>query len=542
MTIVDRPCDTQLVGQPMPARFAAFEEVVRPFTTSSRGITFTDELAGRKVSYRDLANLAAAGAARLRRWGVGPNSLVAMTVTNDLASIIALLSIWACGATVVSLPPVPRRASEWYSRQFGPTLDRMGCGFLIEGDDGAPGAFGGDQLRKMPRQALADSSGGRVADPETAAPDIALIQFTSGSVGSPKGVAIASTALASHLAAIISTLRFDGEADRIASWLPLYHDMGLILMFGLALATRADVVLAQPSTFATWPASWLTMLSQHRATVTAAPDFGYRLTATVPYPDGLDLSSVRVALSGAERLHWQTLVDFQATAEPMGLHWEAICPSYGLAEATVGVTHTPLGRGPLQGPGGHVSVGGPAPGVALTAPAGEAPGPIRVRGASLFSGYHTDRGFEPLAHGEWFDTGDAGFVHDGELYVLGRRDEVLTVAGRNVFAEDVESVAQDACGQRIGACAAFRNLTATGRFALLAEANPRVVKGQAAVGELAHLLQSAVVRTLGTRPTPVLVARLGVIPRTTSGKVRRAQCRLLYDNGEFGRGLLAELT
>ncbi len=181
------------------------------------------------------------------------------------------------------------------------------------------------------------------------------------------------------------------------------------------------------------------------------------------------------------------------------------------------------------------------PGVELAVAAGSDPGPVQLGGRWLFDGYHSADGFEPVTAGGWFDTGDAGFVHDGELYVVGRRDEVLSLAGRNVFAEDIESVTHDACGQRVGACAAFRSGTQSARFGLVAEANPRLVRDLDGASELARVIQASVVDALRTRLAPVLVTRLGVIPRTTSGKVQRAQCRSLVATGEISRRVLAEL-
>jgi fatty-acyl-CoA synthase len=275
--------------------------------------------------------------------------------------------------------------------------------------------------------------------------------------------------------------------------------------------------------------------------MSAAPNFAYRLAAAARYGPGLDLSRMRVCISGGERLDWQALLDFHATAAPMGFDWGAIVPSYGLAEGTVAVTYTPLGRGPVRGPGGYVSAGRPMAGVQVEAPAGPELGPIRFRSDWLFSGYHADGALRPVVPGEWFDTGDAGFVHEGELYVSGRRDEVLTTGGRNVFAEDVETVAHDVGGQRIRCCAAFRTQTDSERLALMIEANPRLVKGLEAARELAAEVQGRVATTLGTRLRPVLVVRAGAIPRTSSGKVQRGQCRALYGDGRLAHRLITAL-
>jgi fatty-acyl-CoA synthase len=526
----------------MPAQVPVLEDIVRPFAATGRGVAFLDPNGRLELSYRELAERTACAAARLRHSGVTAGALVTTTVRNDLPSVLAVLATWALGGTVVSLPPAPRADRGWYARQFRPVLETMGCEFVIADEEPGEESPASPSMRTIPKQTLAEPEPGHVALPDAALPATALVQFTSGSVGAPKGVAIGSRALAGNIAAMIAAGCYEGETDRIASWLPLYHDMGLVAMFLTGLAARMDQVIAQPAGFATRPASWLTMLARERATITAAPNFAYRLAAAVPYSEGLDLSSVRISISGGERLDWQTLQDFQAAAAPMGFAWEALVPSYGLAEGVVAVSCTPTGRGPVQGPAGHVSAGRPMAGAQVRVPAGSSPRPIQLRGEWLFSGYHTKDGFEPVSPGDWFDTGDAGFVNDGELYVLGRRSEVLSMAGRNVFAEDVESVTYEACGRLVRTCAAFRNPAAAGRFGLVAEADPRLVRDLDAARELARLIQASVSETLGTRLTPVLVTRLGSIPRTTSGKVQRSQCRSLHHTGEIARRLIAEVA
>jgi fatty-acyl-CoA synthase len=532
---------TILTGPSAPERFLSLEEIVRPFAAGNRGITFLDGASRLEMPYADLAGRMTHAAARLRQSGVAPGALVAMTLRNDLESVLALLATWACGGTVVSLPPVPRKDNGWHARQFDPVLAAMGCTFRVS-DTAADMESARPGQRTIARQELAAPASGRGALPDVTVPDTALIQFTSGSVSAPKGLAIGARTLAGHARAVIDALQLRGEADTCAYWLPLYHDMGLVVMFLCALTARMDQVVASPSSFAMNPASWLTMLATERATVTAAPNFAFRLAAAVAYRDQLDLSRMRVILNGGERVVWQTLLDFQAVAGPMGCAWEALSPCYGLAEGTVGVTTTRPGRGPQRGPGGYVSAGPPLPGVQLRVPEGSRPGSVQMRGEWCLSGYHSSRGYEPAAAREWFDTADGGFAHDGELYVLGRRNEVLSMAGHNVFAEDVESVIHEACGQSVRACAAFRHEGGSGRFAVMAEVNPRLVRGPDAALELARLIQVSVSETVGTRLSPVLVTRLGSIPRTSSGKVQRAKCRSLFQNGQISRRLIAEMA
>jgi acyl-CoA synthetase (AMP-forming)/AMP-acid ligase II len=542
VAVADELTHTLLAGPPAPQQFLSLEEIVRPFGIGDRGIVFSDGEARLELTYDDVARRMTHAAARLRTAGVTPGTLVAMTVTNDLGSVLAVLATWACGGTVVSLPPVPRKDNGWHARQFGPLLATMGCAFRVYDTAADTESVGRGQRAITKAELAAAAASGRAALPDVTVPDTALIQFTSGSVSTPKGVAISAHALAGHTATINTMLEHDPRGDKTAYWLPLYHDMGLVAMFLCALTARMDQVIATPHGFALGPANWLTMLATERATVTAAPNFAFRLAAGVPYRDSLDLSRMRVYVSGGERLDWQALVNFQATAESMGSPWEAITPSYGLAEGTVGVSSSPVGRGPLRGPGGRVSVGSLLPGVKVRVPQGTRPGPIEIRGDSCLSGYHTTTGFEPVTAGEWFDTGDAGFAHEGELYVLGRRNEVLSAAGHNIFAEDIESVIHEACGHAVRACAAFRQQEESSRFALMAEANPRLVRGPDAAIELARLIQSTVRQTVGTRVSPVLVTRAGSIPRTSSGKVQRSKCRSLLADGQLTRQLIAELA
>jgi acyl-CoA synthetase (AMP-forming)/AMP-acid ligase II len=527
----------RLTGPRLAGPEMSLEQLVRPFGIGKRGITFVGDGARTVLSYQQIAQRSATAAARLRRLGVGAGDVVAMTVANDVSSVVAALAVWASGATLASLPPA-RRQSDWYASQFGQVLATMGCAFLVEPDGAALPIAPAAAFRRIPILALTAPGERPAGGPDPVVAPTALVQFTSGSVGTPKGVAVSGAKLAGHLAALATSLEVDSAADRFGSWLPLYHDLGFVGMFLLALAARADLVLGRPAVFTRQPATWLTMLAAERATITAAPDFAYRLAAALPCADGLDLSGMRVAISGGERVNWRSLLEFHRTTAPTGLRWEALTPSYGLAEGVLGVSRTPLGRGPRQGPGGLVSVGTAVAGARLRVPAGVAPGPLELGGDWVFDGYHTEDGFAATV-GDWHDTGDAGLVHDGELYVLGRRDETVTSAGRNLFAEDVESVAHWAVGEVVCGCAAFRSPVDPNRFGLVVEVNPRTVGDADAAGELARRIRTAVTEALGTRLTPVLVTRVGAIPRTTSGKVRRARCRELYEHGALDRLTIA---
>ena len=535
-----RPAPPAAYGELWPAEDGAspgptFEEMIRPYGVGG-GLSF--RAVGRPadaVGYDGLAHRAEVAAARLHEQGMRPGDRVALTITTSLDAVVAALGIWIAGGTVVSVPPPGRGDPDWYRARFGQVLAAMGCRLVLTGGDPAAVPPGG---RAIPLAALQGTERVRVRD--VPVPDEALVQFTSGSLDAPKGVAISRDRLLGHLRVISWCYDMDPGEDRIATWLPFYHDLGFVCFFLAGLYARVPQVHTDPRTFVLRPGSWLAMLSAERATISGAPNFAYRMAARVPYPDDLDLSRMRSCMNAAERVRWEDVVDFHGAAERFGLSWNALMPAYGMAEGTVGVSTVKPGAGPKRGPDGHVSLGGPMPGntVVPTRP-GTEPSRLRLRSRWLFDGYHTEDGFR-RRNGEDFDTGDSGFVHEGEVYVLGREADVVSVAGHNVFAEDVESVALRAGRPVVAACAAFRPTPDGSRFGLIMES---VDRDRSAAGELGRAVRSAVVRALGTRPEPVLVVRPGTIPRTTSGKVRRGLCRQTYLDGAIpARRVLAELA
>jgi fatty-acyl-CoA synthase len=527
-----------------PARFAtapgpSLDEIIRPFGVPQT-LAFTG-LAGDQetVTYDEFATRAATAARRLADQGVRPGDRVATVIGTTLGSVTRALAVWMAGATLVSVPPPPRRALQAeYEQRFRRVLAAMDCQHFIAGKPGAPLAGG--------RRAIAPDSlhaAESLPPPDTGVPPVALVQFTSGSLGSPKGVAIGRDTLGQHLNMISRCMGCDPAHDVIATWLPFYHDFGLICFFLTGLSARVRQAHLHPRLFATDPSAWLRLLSAERVTITGAPHFGFALASRVPYGQDLDLSSVRVALNGGERLRWEDLEDFQKAAEPLGFRWEAQLPVYGLAENTVGATCTLRHHtGPSRGPGGLVSAGRALPGTVLACDGTPAePAGLRLAGRWLFDGYYTAEGFQPRT-GEEFPTGDVGFVLDGEAYVLGRESEVISAGGRNIFAEDVEVAALYAGKPWAQGCAAFKLATDGQRFGLCVEIG---LSDSARAPELARTIRSAVSGELGTRVAPLLMVIPGAIPRTTSGKVQRSLCRSLYQSGQLsptGHKVFAELS
>jgi acyl-CoA synthetase (AMP-forming)/AMP-acid ligase II len=316
------------------------------------------------------------------------------------------------------VPPEPHAGGELYADRFGAVLEALGCRVRLAA---GPSALDGRPGRVVPVAALQGEDGGPLPEPEV--PATALVQFTSGSLGAPRGVAISADALAGHVALIGACYGHDPDSDVVATWLPLYHDLGFVCFFLAALASRVPQVHAEPRSFVMRPASWLSLLAAERATISGGPNFAFRLASRVPYPEGLDLRRVRSVMNAAERVTWA---------------------------------------------------------------------------------------------------------------------DVVQVAGHNVFAEDVESVALAAAGPSGQAAAAFTWEAGGDRFGLVLEVGPRQV---ADAGALARRVRAAVSDSLGTRLAALAVVRPGVIPRTTSGKVQRGACREAYRSGTVPpRRLLAELT
>lgn len=494
----------------------SLEEIVRPY--GAQGVVSFRGSGGAKdsLTYDQLARRVATAALRLFAGGVRQGDAVAMTITNTMSAVVSALGVWAAGATLVSVPPAPRKGADIWSQRFGSVLDAMGCRFFLTDASDNPAT---PLMTCLPIDALQGDDGVPVR--EQPIPDIALVQFTSGSLGIPKGVAISREAFAGHIKMISRSFELDPAYDVVSTWLPLYHDLGLVSMFGPALYSRTPQTHADPRAFVLNPSLWMTMLAEERATVSAAPNFGYRLAARVPYPQGLDLSRMRACLNAAERVLWQDLVDFQAATEPHGFSFQAIMPAYGLAEGTVGVSASHFRRGPVQGPGGHVSLGRPLGGNRVSID--QEKGSLLLDGDWLFDGYWTVDGFQPRRQRP-YDTNDGAFIHDGELYVQGRQTEVASVGGHNIFAEDVEEVALRAGGMMTVGAAAFKWSPDgdTERFGLVVEV-PRPAASAAA--DLGRAMRAAVSESLRTRPDPLFVVQAGSIPRTTSGKPRRAQLR-----------------
>jgi acyl-CoA synthetase (AMP-forming)/AMP-acid ligase II len=392
--------------------------------------------------------------------------------------------------------------------------------------------------------------------------DLGLIQFTSGTSGDPKAVLLTQRALLAQTALLQTSLAlYDRFQDWAVSWLPLFHDMGLIGFLLTPAYTGGLVNLIPAEEFILRPASWLKALTETKATLTGGPPSAYALCAKrIKDATNYDLSAVRVALVGAETVTRESLSAFGEKFAAAGFRSTSFTPTYGLAEAALAVTMPPLDRGPkfdevdfaklADGEAQPVhsgdrrlfaSVGPPLPGteVAIVADDG-APlperhtGEITVRTPSLMSGYHNNQDATQYAiRNTWLCTGDLGYLADGELYLTGRKKEVIIVGGRNYYPDDVEQVASVVPGvraERVVAIGVEDAGNATEKLIILAEAEP---------DEDRDALRQRLRQTLASAGYPagdVILLKPKSIQSTLTGKLKRLDCKARYLAGEFDNG------
>ena len=417
-----------------------------------------------------------------------------------------------------------------------------------------------------------------LAEPGASAPDlgvspgpddIAFLQYTSGSTGQPKGVVLTHHNVLASLDAMAKALSATPR-DVFVSWLPLYHDLGLIAAWLGSLVYGFPLVLMSPLTFLARPARWLRAVHRYRGTLSGGPNFAFELcTRRIADEEieGLDLSSWRLAFNGAEPVHPDTLDAFAGRFAPFGFDPNALAPVYGLAEATLGVAFTPVGRGPLvervvrtslererraepaaAGDGTalrFVSSGVPIPGFEVrTVDDGGRETPERVegrlqfRGPSTTGGYFRDRAATAaLFDGDWLESGDLAYVAGGELFITGRVKDVVIRAGRNLHPYDFEQAAGDLAGVRRGCVALFsaraRGGAAAGTERLVAVAETRET-APARRAEIRAALDRLAEERLGQPVDEVVLAPPHTVLKTSSGKIRRRSMAELYESGELG--------
>lgn len=525
------------------------------------------------ISYGRLLADARALAGGLRDAGVRKGDTVALMLPTGYDFLRSFQGILVAGAIPVPIYPPARldRLDEYAKRQSA-ILHDAGVKILITIRRAMPIAtLLRGSVASLKRATTAEdliAVGATWEHPDGTGDDPAFIQYTSGSTGHPKGVLLSHANLMANIRAISAGLEAR-PTDVGVSWLPLYHDMGLIGSWLFCMADGLPIALLSPLAFLSRPERWLWTFHERRGTLSAAPNFAYELCArrvSDAAIEGLDLSSWRCALNGAEPVNPDTLERFAKRFAPYGFRREAFMPVYGLAENSVGVCFPPVGRGPRvdrvarapftdehravpagddePAPLRFVSVGVALPEheVRILDEAG-AVAPERSVGRLVFKGPSMTAGYFKNAEataamtvpGGFLDSGDLAYAADGEIYVTGRRKDLIIKAGRNLVPQEIEEIAASVDGVRKGCVVAFgapSEALGTESLVVVAETRRDDAAGRDA---LATLVTERIADAVGAPPDAVVLVAPGVVPKTSSGKIRRQETRQRYLDGQLGR-------
>ncbi len=531
--------------------------------TTGRGITFVDrDLVVRRISYADLADGACRTAAVLRDQGVesGDRVCILGTTTPDL--LLTLWSTWTLGAVPVVLP-LPRRLSDLdaFVEEVVARTDQADACLLAVANVLLEQAPPIDVAARIASIEQIVSTASEPVDPYPVLPDhLAYIQFTSGTTARSRAVALSHRHILANMHAAGEMAGVDGDTDVFVSWLPLFHDMGLIGMLLGSVIFGADLVLMPTEEFLGRPGAWMDAISAYRGTITASPNFGYGLAARdlVAKPRSLELSSIRIAANGAEPIDIETCDKFCVAAAAYGFDRSAMSPMFGLAEATLAVslsrtdepvrtvsvdrealeTEERVVQTPADAEGARalVACGHPIPGhdVAIIGRDGAALAPnyvgeICVRGPSVMQGYWRDvEATREALHDGWLHTGDLGFMTEHGLVVCGRRKDMIILGGRNLYPEDYEFFTDQVPGVRRGNVIAFA-LHELERMVVVAETTAQPHEAQGVARDALEALR----RALPRGPEEVVLVSPGTLPKTSSGKRQRGECRARYSSGEL---------
>ena len=539
----------------------------------------------RSHSYGEFDRRVRALAARLQQLcPVGARALVMMD--NDEHYAASMLACFYAGVIAVPVPPLESLRVQHLERLLGIVGDAdaacvISTAEVMQALPGADARFAGISAVAADQVDLADAEAWRPHAP--AADDIAFLQYTSGSTSAPKGVMVSHGNLIANEAAIQQRMDI-GAGDRFMSWAPLYHDMGLIGGLLQPLYSGLPLVLTSPRLFLESPVRWLELISRHRATISGGPDFAYRMCLERIKPSQLaqlDLSSWRLAYTGAEPVRADTVTAFAQRFAACGLRPDAAYACYGLAEATLFITGGSCGAGATitsfdtealaqgraeesSGASQTTSLVGCGPAVPGHAVAIVDPhslqvlepghvGEIWAHGPSISQGYwgkpqQTQQAFVEHAGRRWLRTGDLGFVHGGQVHVAGRIKDLIIVRGHNLYPQDIERVVEaEVEAVRKGRVAAFAvDIDGREGIGIAAEVSfgmQKLVPAQA----LVDALSTAVGAQCGEAPRVIVLLNPGALPRTSSGKLQRAACRqgwsartldawAVFESGRFAGG------
>jgi fatty-acyl-CoA synthase len=523
---------------------------------SAKGMVSGEPHAPVRHTWGEVHQMARRVAGGLAAAGVGRGDAVGVLAGAPVEIAPTAQAVWMRGASLTMLhQPTPRTDLLLWADDTTTVIDMVDARVVVVSEPflAAVPVLEDAGVRVVTIEQL------RVADPidpvETGEDDVALMQLTSGSTGSPKAVQITYRNLVSNAEAMFLGAEFNMDRDVIVSWLPLFHDMGMTGFLIVPMYFGAELVKITPMDFLRDTLLWAKLIDKYEGTMTAAPNFAYALFAKrlrrQARPGEFDLSTLRWALSGAEPVEAADVEDLIDAGAPFGLRPEAILPAYGMAETTVAVSFSECGAGLVidevdadllailhravpatTGNTRRLATLGPLlPGLEarivdehgnLLPTRGV--GVIEVRGAPVTLGYITMGGFVPAQDAQgWYDTGDLGYLTEkGHVVVCGRIKDVIIMAGRSIYPTDIERAAGRVEGVRPGCAVALRLNAGHSResFAVAVETNLFDDPGE--VHRIKHQVAHEVVAEVDMRPRSVVVLGPGTIPKTPSGKLRRA--------------------
>ncbi len=519
-------------------------------------------------SYGALHDEAKAMAAVLQARGIDRGDRVALLGPTTENLVTAIQAIWLTGATLVVLPLPMRLASiEQFTEATRARVQRARCAAVLVDGDLAPfvSAAEGDPPMYVLGDLLPTATGATHADfvrPDYHQDDLFVLQFTSGSTSEPKGVMLPNHVVAANVDAIVHNARVDLDTDKLVSWLPLYHDMGLVGFCILPMSTGLPLVLGAPQDFLGSPGRWMQWISTYGGTATAGPNFSYVLAtrALKRSPETLDLSSLRIALNGAEPVDPASVRAFIEAGERHGLRPGAVFPAFGMAEVAIAGSfpepmtgldtdvvdavaleqdHKAVPANPAHPDARElVTLGSPVKGLefrivepATGAELGERQvGELQISGTSVTTGYfERPDATEELFDGAWMRTGDLAYMVDGKMVMCGRMKDVIIVGGRNVYPQDIERAVGTVDGVRAGNVIAFGLPGRAGKEAIGVVAETRLD----ATDELRHAINAQVVEAVGAPAKDVVLVKPSTLPKTSSGKLQRSLCRQQFVDGEL---------
>jgi len=495
--------------------------------------------------------------------GIGHGDAVAVLAGSPVEIAPTAQGIWMRGASLTMVhQPTPRTDLVRWAEETTGVINMISAKAVVISDPftAAAPVLSGLGMTVLTAEALLANA--PIGPVDTCDDDVALMQLTSGSTGSPKAVQITHANIVANAEAMMVGCNFDLDTDVIVSWLPCFHDMGMTGYLTVPMYIGAELVKVTPMDFLRDTLLWAKLIDKYKGTMTAAPNFAYNLFAKrlrrQATPGEFDLSSLRWVLSGAEQVDPLDVEDLCDAGAPFGLKPEAIIPAYGMAETTVAVSFSECGGGmavdevdadllavlhrAVPASKGHtrrlVSLGRPLDGLELrvidedgSVLPSRGVGVIEVRGESVTRGYTTVAGFIAAQDERgWYDTGDLGYLTEtGNVVVCGRLKDVIIMAGRNIYPTDIERAASRVAGVRPGCSVAVRLDAGHSRETFAVAVESKEHDDPAEVRRIEHQVAHEVVAEVDVRPRNVVVLQPGMIPKTPSGKLRRAHALTLVN-------------